>query len=192
MGIFSVPPCVCCHSSYHCASLRRLLLSFLYPPIRCLYTAKSCSSCILSGLNKQSSVRLSSYVLCTSPKTPFCPPLDSLSYVNVSCTEEHKTGPYFVLQVPLRGRTTLLDLFTKILLVQLRMLLAIFTIRTRCWLMFFLLSTRTDKFFPAKLLPRQSSSAYKVAWGCSSPRSRFSVSLCWASWVSCQPISLAC
>jgi len=58
-----------------------------------------------------------------------------------------------------RKRITCLNLLAVLFLMQPRMLLAFFAVRTHCWLMFNLLSTRTSKSHSAELLSSHLASS---------------------------------
>jgi len=95
-----------------------------------------------------------------------------------------------------RGRITSLDLLATLDLMQPRIPLPFFAPRPCCWLMVKLVSTRTPKFFPAKLL--SSWASLSIYW-CMDPSTQGSflgaglfISHCWSSWGSFQLISPAC
>ena len=133
---------------------RGLAPSSLHPPFRYLYTLirSPWAFLRLNSLSTQPFIRgemLQSLhhlngSLVLSPVSP-C----------LSCTEELRTvpsNPGVATSAEQRGRITSLSLLAILCLMQPRIPFTFFATRACCWLMFSLLSTRTPRYFSAKLL----------------------------------------
>lgn len=123
---------------------------------------KISTSLLCSRINNPTSLGLFSCVRCSNPLVIFmalCCTRSAMSasflYGGAQNWAQHSSCHF--TSTEWKGRISSLYSLTVLFLTQPRMLLATFAARTRCWLMLNLVSTRTCRFFSAKLRSSQSS-----------------------------------